>query len=218
MRTCPKCGHVRTTQEDEFTPEWQCPACGVAYSKVAPKQHESIETCVEDNPKRISIHRIIRPAILAVVTGLAILGGMYGYIEYERLQATKLQEAVRVQNLADAERIMELADRWSSAWKLASSTGRIALAVPVKDLQALTREARDLKVSGCAEKMRESLFKSMDLGTKGFLLFMRGKESENESTEMIVMSKEQILKYSEDKDSCLSEVGNKNRINGVGLD
>jgi dienelactone hydrolase len=31
--TCPKCRHVR--QPAETAPEWQCPACGVAYAKVA---------------------------------------------------------------------------------------------------------------------------------------------------------------------------------------
>lgn len=213
MITCPKCGHIRTPQEDEFTPDWQCPACGIAYAKVSKEiptnPTQALEIPVEEKPKRISINRFIRPAIIVVVTGLAVLGGVYGYSEYERLQAIKLQEAVRVQNLADAERIMELADRWSGAWRLAASTGRIALAIPVKDLQALTREARDIKVSGCAEKMRESLFKSMDHGTKGFLLFMSGKDNENESTEMIVMSKDQISKYADEKDACLAEVGNR---------
>ena len=31
--TCPKCGHVRQPQES--APDWQCPACGVAYLKAA---------------------------------------------------------------------------------------------------------------------------------------------------------------------------------------
>ncbi len=30
---CPKCRHTR--QANETAPEWQCPACGVAYAKVA---------------------------------------------------------------------------------------------------------------------------------------------------------------------------------------
>lgn len=33
MQTCPKCHHVR--QVHETAPEWQCPACGVAYAKAA---------------------------------------------------------------------------------------------------------------------------------------------------------------------------------------
>jgi glutaredoxin len=32
--TCPKCGHARGPAE--AAPDWQCPACGVAYAKVAP--------------------------------------------------------------------------------------------------------------------------------------------------------------------------------------
>jgi glutaredoxin/predicted RNA-binding Zn-ribbon protein involved in translation (DUF1610 family) len=33
MQTCPKCQHVR--QPNETAPDWQCPACGVAYAKAA---------------------------------------------------------------------------------------------------------------------------------------------------------------------------------------
>ena len=33
MQTCPKCRHVR--QPNETAPDWQCPACGVAYAKAA---------------------------------------------------------------------------------------------------------------------------------------------------------------------------------------
>lgn len=33
MQTCPKCQHVR--QPHETAPDWQCPACGVAYAKAA---------------------------------------------------------------------------------------------------------------------------------------------------------------------------------------
>lgn len=31
--TCPKCGHVR--RNTDTAPDWQCPACGVAYAKAA---------------------------------------------------------------------------------------------------------------------------------------------------------------------------------------
>lgn len=33
IRKCPKCGHVRTVEEDKTTPTGQCPACGVYYAK-----------------------------------------------------------------------------------------------------------------------------------------------------------------------------------------
>ena len=33
MQTCPKCHHVR--KPHETAPDWQCPACGVAYAKAA---------------------------------------------------------------------------------------------------------------------------------------------------------------------------------------
>jgi len=34
FQTCPKCHHIR--QPADTAPSWQCPACGVAYAKVAP--------------------------------------------------------------------------------------------------------------------------------------------------------------------------------------
>jgi glutaredoxin len=35
-QTCPKCRHIRQPGED--APDWQCPACGVAYAKAADAQ------------------------------------------------------------------------------------------------------------------------------------------------------------------------------------
>ena len=32
-KTCPKCGHTRSAAE--VAPDWQCPACGIAYAKFA---------------------------------------------------------------------------------------------------------------------------------------------------------------------------------------
>src|SRR5262245_2912657 len=42
-KPCPKCKHVRTA--NEVAPDWQCPACGVAYAKYQPAQ-----TAQETNP------------------------------------------------------------------------------------------------------------------------------------------------------------------------
>lgn len=39
MIVCPRCQHVR--QDSEEAPAWQCPACGVAYAKVAARTFES---------------------------------------------------------------------------------------------------------------------------------------------------------------------------------
>jgi len=33
MEKCPKCGYVRTSQDDEFISELECPKCGIVYQK-----------------------------------------------------------------------------------------------------------------------------------------------------------------------------------------
>lgn len=71
--------------------------------------------------------------------------------------------------------------RWSDALKLASSTGRIALAQPVKDLQALKREFEQHQPSNfCEQQMYENLSQSYDHTITGFLDFMTNKEYSTE--------------------------------------
>ena len=43
ITACPKCQHERTPKDDENTPEWQCPACGIAYIKYKPEEIQSQE-------------------------------------------------------------------------------------------------------------------------------------------------------------------------------
>ncbi|MDB4609671.1 hypothetical protein OAH46_01130 [Verrucomicrobia bacterium] len=33
MKKCPKCNYLRTADDDNFTPETECPLCGVVYAK-----------------------------------------------------------------------------------------------------------------------------------------------------------------------------------------
>lgn len=101
-----------------------------------------------------------------------------------------MQQKITI-DYADAKRILEsekmdktavlfYADfgaRWSDALRLASSTGRIALAQPVKDLQVLKREFEQHKpVSYCEIEMYKNLSESYDHAIEGFLAFMQQSE------------------------------------------
>lgn len=52
--TCPKCGHVRTPEEDQHTPPGICPACGVVYAKAlgSPPPAAQFDIPVEERTTR----------------------------------------------------------------------------------------------------------------------------------------------------------------------
>ena len=39
-KVCPKCRHQRSENDDLHVPDWQCPACGIAYAKFKPGQRQ----------------------------------------------------------------------------------------------------------------------------------------------------------------------------------
>ena len=83
-QTCPKCHHVR--QPGVTTPSWQCPACGVAYAKVAPAAMAAADNAPYDarsqarnaiaTPARSTAPRPTKPVWLAALaiafTGYAL--------------------------------------------------------------------------------------------------------------------------------------------------
>lgn len=71
--------------------------------------------------------------------------------------------------------LMNLYRRWADAEKLALATGRIALAKPVADLQALQREAESTQVVACMDDAKKSLIKLISKNVEVMINFM-GKE------------------------------------------
>jgi glutaredoxin len=60
LQTCPKCHHVR--QPGETAPSWQCPACGVAYAKVAPASVPAADNAPYDARSQARRNGIATPA------------------------------------------------------------------------------------------------------------------------------------------------------------
>jgi hypothetical protein len=73
------------------------------------------------------------------------------------------------------DQIQPLARKWDDANKLASQTPRMQLAVQIANLQAVRREAQDLKPPECAKPVHDALVGSMDATIQGFLDFMSQK-------------------------------------------
>jgi hypothetical protein len=72
---------------------------------------------------------------------------------------------------------IDFASKWSDAINLASATGRIALAGPVKNLQDLKREFELHKPrTYCESEMYNSLSNSYNYTVDGFIDFMRSSE------------------------------------------
>jgi hypothetical protein len=91
-------------------------------------------------------------------------------------EAKKVIESTPITE-ADKKFYAELASKWSDAIKVASSTSRIALSQPVKDMQYVKRSLVDKQTSTyCEAKMKEELIKSYDYAIDGFLQFMQKNE------------------------------------------
>lgn len=73
----------------------------------------------------------------------------------------------------------DLLDRWDDAVAIADSTGRIALAGPVGELQTIRRELGNLDPPECAATVHNTAVDMMENTIDGFLLFMQ-QESDSQ--------------------------------------
>lgn len=100
-------------------------------------------------------------AVLAI--SLIVLGGN----AYNKHQEKKSALAIKA-----------VFDRWNDAKKLASSTPRIALATPVKEMQAVRNDAKALVVTDCLKRPKAHMESGMEKTIDAFMKFMRDSESD----------------------------------------
>lgn len=74
---CPKCNYIRTAQDT--APEWQCPACGVAYNKVMKQAAAATPRFTADEPSPGGLRLVSAPML--VLIALVGLGG-YWYADH----------------------------------------------------------------------------------------------------------------------------------------
>ncbi len=150
---------------------------------------------------------------LILVIALAI-GSYIGYKTYAKRELEKKQAAARVQVDEAKAKMAEIRKRFADAAMLAGSTSRIALAVPVANLQAIQRETAGLATPTCLFDARNKLADALRLHVNGFLTFMRNEGSSGgaDAVELFQESTQKIdahLKLLEDKQTCASYLSGK---------
>lgn len=77
---------------------------------------------------------------------------------------------------AEAAQLLAIYRRWVDAERLALSTGRIALSGPVATMQAVQREAENVKVPACLDDAKKSLVELAAKSVTALIQFMRKNE------------------------------------------
>ena len=83
--------------------------------------------------------------------------------------------------------------KWDDAESLALSSPRIALAPQIENLQEIKREAENLKIPECTQKVHKYLVASMDSTIDAFLAFLQ--QDDNESKSQMLEAKDQMYYY-----------------------
>ncbi|WP_426319592.1 hypothetical protein [Pseudoduganella sp. R-43] len=97
---CPKCDHVRP--QDATNPEWQCPACGVCYSKaVSPAQampDPRLRERMRAAPEPVPVKHSWNLGLVAKVAVLVVLGWGLNTAVKHRQQAAETEEVQVVED------------------------------------------------------------------------------------------------------------------------
>ena len=78
---CPKCGCDRQASDDDTTPAWQCPSCGIAYAKAeqlqaTPKPEPSSHSAFTDGV-RSRYSRIVVSVVAAFLVSVPLFGWVF---------------------------------------------------------------------------------------------------------------------------------------------
>jgi len=90
--------------------------------------------------------------------------------------ARRVEPNGQLQGPDDAKPLLAVYRRWVDAERLATSTGRIALAGPVSSMQAVQRDAEALAVPQCLSEARRALVDLTAASTAALIEFMRKNE------------------------------------------
>lgn len=191
---CPKCGYVR--RPEDTAPAYECPACGVVYAKArrvaAPLAVEAVSAPAGGRSRGLVL-------LLCAVGVLGVVAvGYRGWLEYEHRKVA-----------ASLETLNGFLVRLNDGLRIASSTGRIALAGPVKDLQTINREIRAFEPYGCADKPHAALASAASGFVDGFLEFMGNDKSTGELMVTVHMNsaKEAMDRFRVSRRECEARIG-----------
>lgn len=88
----------------------------------------------------------------------------------------RINPNANLQGPAEAAPLLAIYRRWVDAERLASATGRIALAGPVATMQAVQLEAEAVKVDACLSDAKTALVDLTSKSTTALIEFMRKNE------------------------------------------
>ena len=106
-------------------------------------------------------------------------------IKIKELQSKYMMDYLEAKKVVESPKItkdekkfyVDLAGRWSDAFRVAGSTSRIALSQPVRDMQQIKRDLEShITKTDCEAKMKQELLRSYDFSIDGFLQFMQKNE------------------------------------------
>lgn len=196
--TCPKCAYVR--QPTDTAPDYECPQCGIIYAKFRPSEPASSTRKAEIKTERTSRSPIVLILLWSLLAVLLAGGSAYAYMwkqEHDEIAATR----------ASLAQLDAVSTRFRQALQLAGSTSRIALATPVKDLQAISNEVKAQVPVGCAASAHKALTLATEAAVEGFLAFMRGGADEDDSARALRLAADQIGTYREKSRLCEQRLG-----------
>ena len=87
-------------------------------------------------------------------------------------QRAEVAPDLKIEQTKENKALLDLYRRWADAEKLALSTGRIALAAPVANMQAIQREAETLVVPTCLSEAKNTFAELTKKSVQGMLDFM----------------------------------------------
>lgn len=176
-RECLKCGGVNVTATGSAAEA--CPTCGAIYAKVAlARARQRMDA--ERSPvhvKRFPTGWVLGAA--AVVAAVAL--GLPAYQKHAAKMQLEAQRAEQKAKMLQAMHEFDALDRqrgdWDTQLRIASSTPRMMLADPVKDLAETAKQTRALKFSTpCVARSRDMLADAMDARVDAFLMFMQQRQ------------------------------------------
>lgn len=87
-------------------------------------------------------------------------------------QRAEVTPDLKIEQTKENKALLDLYRRWADAEKLALSTGRIALAGPVANMQAIQRDAEALTVPACLSEAKSTFAELTKKSVQGMLDFM----------------------------------------------
>ncbi len=113
-----------------------------------------------------------------------------------------VRRAQIAENSLGASELHAIEIRWDDAFKLVSSSPRIAMAPQVAQLQTIRRDLRTVRTSACLRTAVESLDTYMGKVIDGFLEFM--SQNEPMATSNFEEAVPSLHSYKATRDSCLT--------------